>query len=679
MGAISVTKILTFACLILATSLTSAAARFHRSQEFPNLFLKEEYRQMQPNQIPIAEIERARAMLNSSLLHLLNRMSMPITADGGKTSKVVAIYPYLQDQLELRYSGTKVLPAAGPLRSALGKLYQLAWDNYHENGAFDPETFFADLDSSKSLIPFQEIIGVGSDFDGLTVGPDKDAEGAGELLKTVVNSVRLSNRVEFSRDGINRSIFPLADFKPYEQQISRATDQGGSTIDFLAFDLQKAELLNPPRFPQTSENFLRGIRSYSSPLEFVEVDPALQAVRGMRPATELPFLALDPVSQKAIARDLRLALLQTGPTDKTIEQIEKSIRNSRFSAGNNLLWRSDRNSPENLFLKFTERVKKIFPEFLEYHPIRKGSRRPLNGFPEELLTSPEELMRMTNGGVVYHGTPSPENLLSIIRNNFLVSRDIFDGIRGQGSSAARGVGTYTAFKTGGRYSVADGITIPLQLRTDVHLNVLDFSLLERDPRLIKLKELALARGEEINEYLARYHGIDTIYSVTDDEVILLNSAAIERPSPDLIAEYMFKGINNPRASLDEKFRLLSELERFAHFQQQIGVDITALYQRIFNSEVIQVDLIRILPSIADFSNQMRNRALDYLRNVEEPSQAGLSALQKAVVSGVRNSYARPDVAMTKDAKAILSSWQKKIKTGSETKAKAKECRALFLN
>lgn len=99
MGAISVTKILTFACLILATSLTSAAARFHRSQEFPNLFLKEEYRQMQPNQIPIAEIERARAMLNSSLLHLLNRMSMPITADGGKTSKVVAIYPYLQDQL----------------------------------------------------------------------------------------------------------------------------------------------------------------------------------------------------------------------------------------------------------------------------------------------------------------------------------------------------------------------------------------------------------------------------------------------------------------------------------------------------------------------------------------------------------------------------------------------------
>ena len=526
-------------------------AHFERSKEFPNLILQRAYHQVSPEAIPEKEIDRAELALNRLLYSFLNRAVMPIVLPGQKVPQMTRIFPYLQGLLDQQRSQAVMRPL---VRSILGGIYEQLKGIYDVNPAtYDAVQASEQLIREERTYPVTELWGVGSDFDVLLSGVDDKRYDPSESLTRVVNSVRELYNIGFSKDPINRSLYPLADFKTYNKQIERSSVQGGSTIDFVAYDMKERRLIDPPRFPGTVRNLVRGLRRYVRPQQGVIVDLSLQTIRTSRPTLELPWLRLDSESEKLLVLDLGKTSHASGVA---FEQFNKLMRNSRFGASNNAVYRSEEGSAEAALLALSKRMNLPISEYLEHYPIPPQGRST-NGLPKDILMTTEEFVSLlADGKYLFHGTKTKSNFMAILRGNFVASA-------GNGKNPHRG--TYTSPNVGiaHHYSNGTGHVVKIRPRLGQKLNIVRAERLKQTPLYKELMKGREEESEDVYQLLAREYGIDIIV-ISSDYILLENSAAIEILGvkdllPDIGRSLIDKQISiEKRIDAFERFRILIE-------------------------------------------------------------------------------------------------------------------------
>ncbi|MEK7689874.1 MAG: hypothetical protein AAB425_02520, partial [Bdellovibrionota bacterium] len=250
-------------------------------------------------------------------------------------------------------------------------------------------------------------------------------------------------------------------------------------------------------------------------------------MRGARMFLELPFLKLrDPKVFEADVANIDQV------SDKGLRQFPKMLRNSRFCGAHNRFYRAPAGSPERVFFEKAAKVLNkgqvtIIPEFTDHFPVlARGpvKKSELNGLPRALLTPVEDFIadeKLSNLGRVFHGTPSVENGIAIIRQGLFLSK------AGQGA-AAFGRGAYSNRDRGiaQAYAGSKGIVFELEIKNDSRINILDWEKHRRDPWLIELAARAAREGRDIHEILSREHGIDV---VINRHVLIQNADAFEFP------------------------------------------------------------------------------------------------------------------------------------------------------
>ena len=539
---------------LAASKPSSSLAIFDRTKEFPNLLIPSRYWGDPAGSVPEQVYADALTDVNKTLYAMMSKATLAIVPEGETKPVIVPIFPHL----EARAGDAHLLPL---IRSVYGKMEAELYKIYLRSPqTYDPKAAHQEL-QNRSTWGVNELWGVGSDLDVLIENGRKDEYVIGEKLTGIINSVRDHYGEGFSRDGKNRALYPLGDVKPYNKQIREASLQGGSSIDFVSFDMKTKQLVDPPLFPGTALQLIRGFRGYEEPSAPLAADRLeAQVVRAMRPETEIPSLRLDPDSEKRLNRDIDQIKLIQG--EKALEQIDKLVRNSRISAGNNLLMRAPPDSYQAKFLALAKASGKPIPEFLDSYPIPPQGR-PTKDLPRSLLISQSDFVK-EHGDQLWHGTPDSSVFLAVLRSNFLVSRET-QGIAYYGRAAY-----LTSNKDyAKRFAKEDGIVIPVKLRSDLKLNIVDGEKLQKTQFYTELLREYKTR-DEVCKVLAHEYGVDLI-TAPDSIFGLQNSEAIEVPSVQTLVKNMVDDLNEGKGTLTERLEKLSEADNLVDYANATGL------------------------------------------------------------------------------------------------------------
>jgi hypothetical protein len=535
-----------------AFPLISAGESYFNSSEFRNFFLPQEFRETPSEQIPKQVIVDAEKKLEKALSSVFERLTVPLVLAGEEKPTSVRYLKYLTEELKKIDPNVKVRPSGGVVRSAIGYIYSEMLEGLNKNPSVSAETTLANIINEKSDLPGIKVRGVGSDFDVLLEHSGNKLWELKKRAAEITNSAETQFGMRNLKGGFKRSVFTVGDIKDYHEQTGRSTKQGGATIDFLAFDLERGIFIEPESHRGIVEQILRGQYQYIAPQTENNVeDKHKQTIRGIRALIELPFLRLQDSGQ--LEKELKELLkdVQEGKTisSKALEQFEKAVRNARFSGANNRLYRGAPNSLESLIqqvnLALEEKYNRAtIPEFVDRFPLegRKASAQL-----QHLLMPVETFVKNhTDNGVLYHGTPDIESGLAIMRGGLFISK-VGGKIQKKNTVAAFGRGGYSSKNktTALGYAGAEGLVFELEVQKDKPLQILDWLSVKDTPEIKAISSQALEQGRDVFEVLARDHGIDFIIHT---HVLIQNTEALKFPK-DIrkLVEAYHTIIENPHA------------------------------------------------------------------------------------------------------------------------------------
>lgn len=571
-------------------------ATFDRDTEFPRLFLPTSYRYETGATLPPHVTEQARERIEAALTSVFERLTLPIPDPSAPTGfRAVRYFPHMRYVLqEAGITDVKLYPSGGVVRSALGYLYFEMWQAFWAGR--DPESALAQIANDTTDLPAHKIRGVGSDFDLLAVSNDQTASAkAVELALTVINAAEKTLGLYGSKQTHHRAVFAVGDVKDYAQHIARATKQGGSTLDFLSFDLETGKLVEPENLLGIVADFIAGHCSYVAPQSGGHVEqPFKQTVRGLRPFVEMPFLTSK--NPELLVSELRQAVAELkqikdkSSTDfaKGIEQFGKMVRNARFSAGHNRFYRAAPNSLESEMLKLIDAVsslvgRPVVPEFVDNIPITANRQITL---PPEIAVLLEKILlpvddfiaKHTHNGTLYHGTKTVEASLYILRGGLVVS----GGRNHQGGSAC-GSGGYSTpdRKVAANYAGTQGVVLPLQVKRSENLRILDWT--QASTELTTWAAEVRRAGGDPFEILKRQGVIDIIIN---GYVLLQNMDAVIFPEdPAVLAVHVAVDAAEGRASDETIVQTYSWFARLAPFLAMSedpathSIDLASLHEK----------------------------------------------------------------------------------------------------
>jgi hypothetical protein len=499
---------------------------FDRRVEFPNYFLSAADRARPWREIPKASIDEIKPALQAAVYSKLRRMVIPVLPEGATRPIRVRYYDYLYKVLRAIDPTVELIPVGGTVRSVISVIYEELYFAMQKTPHASAAEILRKISTEKGDIAAGDLLGVGSDLDSLFRNSDSLKTSQIEKRATeVTNSV--IERFSYSEDSetMRRVFFIRGDVKEYYSQMHRNLAQGGSELDHLGFSMQSGTFF-APYLGRASEpivdDLIRGNYRVLPPTSLSAIEDQGKVInRVPRPLTEIPFLEIHPDDVKYfesaltdLTRDIKNGNLLS---EKAFEQFSKILRNSRFNGAHNRLYRAAPGSPEAAFKFYTEqipelhtvhtgrRANQIIPEFVDSFLI-DGSRRGLNGLPESLLMkSADFIERYTDHGVVYHGTSQAAGIV-ILRGGMYISSDSQGrDLDGRGGYVTHDLNRADTFGF-------DGVVLGLRLKPDVvdKINVLDMN----DPLVVvglrKYQDEAARRGIELNQLLAREHGIDYI-------------------------------------------------------------------------------------------------------------------------------------------------------------------------
>lgn len=571
---IHLVRIVLVLVLCFAGGIASAEREFDQPREFPNYFLPEAHRNTAPSSIPATVVEKSKMRIEKALQSILRRTTVPIVREGETQAKMVRYFDYLSTELAKIDPGVKLLPSGGVVRSAIGYLYAEIAQGLRKTPPVSAEETLRHIAEDSNDFPGYQMRGIGSDFDVLLAGETNVFEQLQQRSLQITNSAEAHYGFRDVEGGLKRSLFTVGDVKQYDEQIQRSTNQGGATIDFLAFDIQKGRFVEPSTEGEIANDIVRGLYHYVAPTSPDKIeDPAKQTVRGIRPLIELPFLRIANEDRfKSELKELieNLPKLESRAVNKVLDQFNKATRNARFSAAHNRLYRGKIDSLEQEIEKLlkafesTQRKNSI-PEFVDRFPLRTHFGEGLNGLPPELLLQGEAFLERTGNGTLYHGVPDVEKGLAILRGGLFVSKEgglIEDGY----TTAVFGRGAYSSphKQIAQGYAGTNGVTFELGIKDPARTHFLDWQRAKDHPFIQALVKKAEKQNKDPFEVLAREHGIDLILN---EHVLIQNSEAIETPSHfrDLVKSY-YSLVENPHRDTDsrvEAYKTYRQLHLYA--------------------------------------------------------------------------------------------------------------------
>lgn len=478
-------------------------------RDFPNFF------------DALQDPNEALSLIHQSFVSILKRTEVQYIRDGNVCKNGFFQHLYLQAQEILPHS--EVYIAAGMVRSIFGYIYKKIYNTHERQGNLAPnrdlvlEAFDriiygkrrVRLDqpalntAPKPLSPLT-VLGIGSDYDILVDSPhNQDSSQLGNLklqLTEMINSFENHFMLRDQNSDFKRIIVAIADVKEYNRQfgdegLRSAVGQGGSWLDWLAFPLSIL-LTNQPengihsfrlpeQYPDIMDKFIQGITRYIAP-NHSNCPPAKQTIRGLRALLEIPFLMLDDDSSKQLTREIQNIIKSPHLLSNDAKsQFEKMLRNGRFGAAHNRfnpLPGDSPSMPDNLELiesirklsiehKSEESKLPLLPSFLTSERIALRRQDKGNLKEQGLLMSEDDLKNIsTNSDLLYlyHGTPDPQHLFSMIRNGYIISSKTKDFTQG---TAAYGSGFYTttSLTESKKYIKEKGVSASFIIKKDARI------------------------------------------------------------------------------------------------------------------------------------------------------------------------------------------------------------------
>ena len=524
-------------------------SRYFEQGEFPPYFLPREYRNVPAQDIPAPVIQRQVELLEQAVASVLRRVTLPVVKPGETQAHLVRYFDYVEPKLKAQAPAPlSVMASGGVVRSTIGYLYYLVEQRLRMEPGVEPDQVLREVIADGQDLHGLQIRGVGSDWDMLLrldmePGAAKDAAMARltrEALEAT-NSAEAHYDMSAAKGAVKRGLFAVGDVKDYESQTQRAARQGGSTIDLLAFDVEKGKFVEPSDYPGIVENMVRGRASYVKPQASAAVeDAAKQTVRGLRVFLELPFLSLQNEDTLRAELSGLLEKMKSGdaPSPKAREQFDKMIRNARYGGAHNRFYRAQPGTIEELALFVAEGLRSqknraMLPEFVDHFLLEGRDGSELHGLPEQLV------VHSLPAAKFYHGTPSAENGLAILRGGLFLSKDS-QGVAVYG----RGAYASPAIETAQGHAGSSGVVFELELKKGRRVNILDWEAHKDDPKIKEIAAQAKAQGRDAFEFLAREHGIDIIIN---QHILIENAEAVQFPAG-------YKGLvtTYAHAALDEK-------------------------------------------------------------------------------------------------------------------------------
>lgn len=514
--------------------------------------------------------------------------------------------------------------AGGVVRTLLGKMYQLSLERHEEQNKtnvhpdiiasipeykdFDPNVMALKSNmlrnpefhikqttiAEKSPLYSPFVLGVGSDLDVFyeirtnsgqppTLAQQRAAQEVAKQLVRYINAVEEIKGLRMVTDAMKHSMLPVADVKEYHKQLDRVLEQGGSMLDTLAFTINPAPAKDktPRRIKhaqgqeEVMRNFFKGVYEYIAPKEG-EKSTQKQAIRGLRPLLELPFLN---VKDKTLLEEELQSILKSvkegAPLDPdAVKQFEKMLRNANFQGAGNRAY-FDKESPIGIGLELaraaktqsekssTGRLRLLLPEFLQPLPIESfEAKNQLKGNQyktlQELMIAPEEFIKdYTTDGQLFHGTNAAAGM-NILRGGFVVSSK-------DSGAAAFGPGTYTAKTYSGAegYAGDDGVVLPIDIKKGLEPNIIRLSDIKKAEIYEALVQEAKEKGFADNDVdtesavfaLLRdrnEYAVDII--VANDNYLVIQNQAILNLDVDLqtMLDWFKSGLNSSIRSLFSK-------------------------------------------------------------------------------------------------------------------------------
>jgi hypothetical protein len=569
---------LTLAMIAFASNAATiqSSPYFDIKQEFPNYFIPAAFREGPPESVPPAVVDQSRRQLERALSSIFRRLLVPVVGSDGKLNNV-RYFDFLRGQVDQRVS---VMPSGGVVRSAIGYVYARLYNQLQQDEKQDPLKILEEIAKDLKDIPGYEIRGVGSDFDVLVDGPKDLLAEAIQKIQAITNSAinQFESNGQRTTHVAQRAVFTIGDVKVYGDQITLSTNQGGSTVDFLAFDLTKGVLVEPKNHRYIVDDLIKGTYRYIAPSEPLR-DADKQTLRGLRPLLELPFLrVLDETRLREELETIKGKIETSGRiSEKALLQIEKTIRNARYSGAHNRIFRAAPNTLDSLILDINDRLVKrglpAIPEFADHFNI--GLRDPnlkleLNGIDPSLLTPVEQFIDSLPSGALFHGTASIEQAMSILRKGFFLG----GGHNRQGRSIY-GTGAYTSpsAQTAEGYAGDNGMVLDLHIKRDQRINILDANQLSNHPGLKIIKANADRRKLDFHQVLAREHGIDILVT---GHVLILNSDAVDIADglETLIRGLYFRMVHSQGKDIAESVTSYLEYQRL--FPYAVATGLTGL-------------------------------------------------------------------------------------------------------
>ncbi len=489
--------------------------------EFENYFLPHQYRHLSTQDIPEEVVDKVNQSLNNALARLYRDLELPIV-DKDKLPRKVKYFDYIKQLLP---AGTDVLPSGGVVRSSLSYLYDLMY----KSNIKDPIAFLDSFANQNTPIQSHHVRGLGSDWDILIRSYDgHEFEYLKDIIIKITNSSEEHLEIQDDSFLFKRSIVTIGDVKNYDEQIKRASAQGGSTLDFLAFSVNEGQLIESKYHTGVVKDFILGSYSYVSPMNEASIEnPQQQTIRGLRPLLELPHLNLK--NDEVLYNELtKLVLVHPEDlNDRAISQFSKMIRNARYSGARNRFYKDNGSRIEETVKKMNIEWSrhfgyKLIPEFVDWR--QPSDLSPPSEIKQFLLPVKNFIDQYTDNGIIYHGTPEAQNALSILRQGLMIS-NINQG------RAAFGRGAYSSmeYEIASVYAGNDGVIFPLEVDNEKSLRIVDWQEIDKEELKKVLQINSHISDDELMEVFIKKYQIDI---VVNSYVLIQNSYAI-KPMNDL--------------------------------------------------------------------------------------------------------------------------------------------------
>lgn len=541
------------------------------TEEFANYFLPVQYRGLDPSQIPHSVIAESRRLVEAAMASVYSRLTVPIVTNSKEKAKLIRYFPFIKSELKKIDPDVKVLPSGGVVRFVLTYLYDEA-RKMELTGQQSAQDVLKKIAYSDQFdIQAANMRGVGGDLDVFLISKNHFLSLKNRLLE-ITNSAEAEYGFTGSDHEAKRAFFTVGDSKDYNEQTQRSTNQGGSTIDFLAYDLDTARVLDTPRFPNIFNDLLRGLLEYAAPFSASSIeDPDKQTIRGIRTLVEIPWAQFKDESVLRLELENLTQSVLRGkiPSSKALEQFGKALRNSRYGGVHNCFYNNEAGSIYRVVKLLLDALASktnvnYFPQFVESRDLKK--RNNFREMPASLLMPQAEFIeKHTADGVIYHGTKKMDHALSILRQGLIVSSN-------RQGLAAYGRGAYASkfIEVANQYASEEGLILKLKVSNKQALRIIDWSQVANTPFMLEVQRQSLAAQRDTFEFLSIEYGIDIIIN---NHVLIQNSEAIEFPNGlrQILEGMQIKLLEALRGNGILFFRDLNETFRLINYAQDAGL------------------------------------------------------------------------------------------------------------